>query len=329
MNHGHLFLIHQIIKTMNAAVNIRSRKSLTLIFLFPVLFFTTGCGQGQRPAVREKEKQSGKSSTTVNEAKPSVEKLVKQWETPAVFKTPESVCYDLQRKQIYVSNINGKAGQKDGNGFISLLNPDGTVKTLEWITGLNAPKGLGIYGHDLYVADIDEVIRIDIDKGLIIDKYKAPGATFLNDIAIDGDGGVYISDTGTHRVYILKNGKVSVYLDSEKLAGANGLFVEDTTLLIGTNDAVYRVTLGDKDPEPYIENTGSIDGLEGIGHSRYLYSDWQGHVYLAEPGQAPDMLLDTTPHKINAADIDYVATSSLLLIPTFSDNRVMAYEVIL
>ncbi len=314
---------------MNAAINIRSRKRLTLIFLFPVLFFATGCGQGQRPAVREQEQPSGKGSTTVNKAKPSAEKLVKQWETPAVFKTPESVCYDPERKQIYVSNINGKASQKDGNGFISLLNPDGTVKTLEWITGLNAPKGLGIYDHDLYVGDIDRVICIDIDRGIIIDKYQAPGASFLNDIAIDGDGKVYISDTGNHRVYILKNGEVSVYLDSEKIAGANGLFVEDSTLLIGTNDAVYRVTLGDRDPVPYIENTGSIDGLEGVGHGRYLYSDWQGHVYLAEPGRAPDMLLDTTPHKINAADIDYVATLKLLLIPTFSDNRVMAYEVIL
>jgi hypothetical protein len=30
---------------------------------------------------------------------------------------------------------------------------------------------------------------------------------------------------------------------------------------------------------------------------------------------------------VNAADIEYIPSLKLLLVPTFNDNRVMAYEV--
>jgi hypothetical protein len=314
---------------MDTTIKLRITKSFFLMLILPFLFFVEGCGQG-RHSVNKQVNPSDMDSVTMKEKTSTIGKnLTKLWETPAVFKTPESVCYDRQRNQFYVSNINGNPSEKDSNGFISIMNTDGTVKTLQWITGLNAPKGLGIYGNDLYVADIDQVVRIDIEKGLILNKYQAPGATFLNDIALDGNGVVYVSDTDTHRVYMLKNDHVEPYLDSDKLSGANGLFVENGSLLIGTKEAMYKVTLGDKNPIPYIEHTGSIDGLEATGDGRYLISDWQGHVYLSEPGKSPELLLDTTPAKINAADIDYIGTMRLLLIPTFFDNRVMAYEVVL
>ena len=52
----------------------------------------------------------------------------KVWETEKVLKIPESVLYDEIRNQIYVSNINGKPTEKDGNGFISLLDREGNIK---------------------------------------------------------------------------------------------------------------------------------------------------------------------------------------------------------
>ena len=39
------------------------------------------------------------------------------------------------------------------------------------------------------------------------------------------------------------------------------------------------------------------------------------------------VLIDTTASKINSADLEYVQSRRLLLIPTFFDNRVMAYKV--
>ncbi len=100
------------------------------------------------------------------------------WKTPQVLKTPESVYYNAQTRQIYVSNINGKTAAKDGNGFISLLDPNGKILKLKWVTGLNGPKGMTLTGNYLYVSDIDRLAEIDIRSGQIIRFYPAPGACF-------------------------------------------------------------------------------------------------------------------------------------------------------
>ena len=68
------------------------------------------------------------------------------WDTGPVFKVPESVCYDPEENILYVSNINGISNAKDSNGFISKCAMDGKVIIAEWSKGLNAPKGMGIYG---------------------------------------------------------------------------------------------------------------------------------------------------------------------------------------
>src|SRR5215831_227134 len=80
------------------------------------------------------------------------------------FNAPESVLYDPQADIYLVSNINGTPLAKDNNGFISRVSPDsGKVVQLKWIAGgangvtLNAPKGMGIVGDTLFVADIDVV----------------------------------------------------------------------------------------------------------------------------------------------------------------------------
>jgi DNA-binding beta-propeller fold protein YncE len=64
----------------------------------------------------------------------------KLWEASG-FKQPESVVFDRAAGAIYVSNVNGDPMQKDGNGFISKLGPDGKVVTIEWVKGLDSPTG--------------------------------------------------------------------------------------------------------------------------------------------------------------------------------------------
>ena len=86
--------------------------------------------------------------------------------------TPESVLYDADGDRYLVSNINGKPGDKDNNGFISALSPDGQVTTLKLDrAGKNkgqarrAPKGMGIVKGVLYVADITVVRTFDAKSG--------------------------------------------------------------------------------------------------------------------------------------------------------------------
>ena len=72
-------------------------------------------------------------------------KINKLWETPANLKNPESVAYAPKQNVLFVSNVNGKPNRKDQNGFISKISPsNGSIIELNWVTGLNAPKGIAI-----------------------------------------------------------------------------------------------------------------------------------------------------------------------------------------
>lgn len=145
-----------------------------------------------------------KDMTTENETKEF--SLVEIWATDTLMSTCESVIFDETRNVLYVSNINSGPGDKDENGFISKLSTDGEILDLKWITGISAPKGLGIYENILYVADLDELVVIDIEQGDIINKIPVDGASFLNDIDIDSEGVVYISDSNTGKIHKFHSG---------------------------------------------------------------------------------------------------------------------------
>jgi len=116
--------------------------------------------------------------------------------------TPESVLYDAENDRYLVSNINGKPTEKDNNGFISVLSPDGEITTLKWIEGgknkvkLDAPKGLALAKGVLYAADITVVRMFDAKTGAPKGDIPVPGSTFLNDLSSGPDGKIYVSDSG-------------------------------------------------------------------------------------------------------------------------------------
>lgn len=255
------------------------------------------------------------------------DKLELLWESPAELMVPEAVLYDAEQQVIYVSNINGSPAEKDGNGFISKLSPDGKILELKWATGLDAPKGLGIAGGFLFVSDITRVVKIDIKTGKQVDATEISGTKFLNDIITDPSGAVYVSDSRDQAIYVIRNGKASLLVQNNAISGVNGLFFADGKLLAGTSDRVVSIHPNNGEIKDYILNTGGIDGLVPDGKGNYLISDWVGHVHLINPSKEKVKLLDVTPAKMNAADIDYAISKNMLLVPTFADNRVLAYKL--
>jgi len=249
------------------------------------------------------------------------------WKSSSIFKTPESVHYCKKQNALFVSNINGKPLEKDGNGFISKLSPDGKLLKLEWVKGLHAPKGMGIYKERLFVTDIDRIAEIDIESGKIIQFYNVPDAKFLNDIAVDVSGRIFISDMQANTIYLLHNEVVEIWLEEQTLAGPNGLSILQDYLYIGTNDKIVRANTSTKMHSDYILNTGGIDGLTCLENDQFIYSDWSGNVYITTLGKETEKLLGTVPQKINAADFEYVPESKIIYVPTFYDNRVMAYKI--
>lgn len=255
------------------------------------------------------------------------ERLITVWETKSDLKTPESLVYDRDNDILYVSNVNSKPWEKDNNGFISKMNLKGDIIEANWIKGLSAPKGMGIYKDKLYVTDIDELIEIDTKKGEITQRYPVAGSKKLNDITVDKSGTVYFSDNGDAAIYSFKKGKVELFLKSAELGNINGLFVQGTTLFAGLGNKVVTIDTETKALKNFVENTSNIDGIVATGKGTYLISDWTGHVYEIKEGQKPVLLLDTTPLQINAADIEFVEKENILLVPTFFKDNVVAYKV--
>src|SRR5215218_2147610 len=143
------------------------------------------------------------------------------WQTDSIVAVPESVLPDPKNNVLYISLISGDPWGADGVGGIARLNADGKGYDSTFITGLNAPKGLGLYGNRLYAADISEVVVIDIANKKIEKKIAIDGASGLNDITVTDNGVVYVSDSKTAKAWRIENDQPTLYL--ENLDGVNGL----------------------------------------------------------------------------------------------------------
>ncbi|MET0870498.1 MAG: hypothetical protein ABWY15_06425, partial [Methyloceanibacter sp.] len=238
---------------------------------------------------------------------------------------------------IYVSNINGAIMQKDGNGFIARLKPDGTIIERQWVKGLNAPTGLALHDRTLYVADVDELIEINAASGEILNRHAAKGAIFLNDVAVDQDGTVYVSDTPMNTIWRLKDGVFEAWLANDALKGPNGLLVEGGKLIVasfgqlpeqGTPElgGLLAVDLKDQSVSTIRNDPiGNLDGLQSLQPGIFLVTDWAaGALYRVGAKGKPERLL-----KLNkgSTDLVYLADEKTVLVPIMLSNTLVAYKL--
>jgi hypothetical protein len=257
-----------------------------------------------------------------NAQKATVQKL---WATDTILKVPESVLVDDKENCLWVSNIDGASNGKDGKGSISKLSKTGVPINLDWVTGLNAPKGMGKYKQELYVADLTELVVIDIKKGIIKNKIKVEGSVFLNDVTVNKNGAVFVSDSRTGKVHRIENGIVSI--EVENLQGPNGLLSIEDQLLILDRGSLLSVTPGGAISKIMDGMDPSTDGIERVAPNQYIISCWNGIVYFVAAGAQKITLFDTRSEKINSADIGYDAKNKIIYVPTFMKNSVVAYQL--
>lgn len=251
--------------------------------------------------------------------------LTKKWETEATLKVPESVLVDAGRGVLYVTNIDGEPWGDDGKGSIGKVGLDGKVIATDWVTGLSAPKGLGLQGKLLYAADIDRVVVIDVEKGAIVDRIAVAGAHGLNDISIGARGVIYVSDSKDKKIHAIEHGKATLVIDG--LKAPNGVHARDGELYFMDNGSLYRLGANKEKVLVNAGMEGNGDGLEGVGGGEYLISYWPGILHYAKADGTRETLLDSSADKINSADIGYDARHRIVYVPTFFKNSVVAYEL--
>jgi sugar lactone lactonase YvrE len=252
---------------------------------------------------------------------------------------PESAVLDAAAGVLYVSNVNGQPAAADGNGYISKLSLQGEVQEKQWVTGLNAPKGLALHDGKLYVSDIDELVVIDVASGEITGRHKAQGATFLNDVTADENGRVFVSDMMQNQIWKLEGDQFEMWLQDAALENPNGLLAEPDRLVVGawgkpnedfSTDVPGHLkavdyqskeitSIGSGDP------IGNLDGVEPDGQGGYLVTDWfSGGLYQISADGKAEMVLDLTK---GSADHEFVEDEHLAVIPMMMDGTVDAYKV--
>jgi len=245
------------------------------------------------------------------------------WETPETLITNESVLFDEATETIYVANIEGDPVGKDGKGSISIIGKDGSIVNQNWITGLNAPKGMGIANGKLYVTDIDELVEIDIATEKITNKFKVEGAQFLNDTDTY-DGKVYFTDMNTGKVHLLDGGVVSTI--SEGNESINGIAVASDGTIYGLDASGLKVWNADGTTTILNSAVTGGDGLVILGNGDFVASRWQGEIWFAT-AEGETLMLDTKGLESNTADIGYNAADQVIYVPTFFKNKVAAYKL--
>ncbi|MEQ8288650.1 MAG: SMP-30/gluconolactonase/LRE family protein [Gammaproteobacteria bacterium] len=257
----------------------------------------------------------------------------------AGFQNPESVVYDDARDVLYVSNVSGDATNKDGNGTISSVSLDGKLLNAAWVSGLDAPKGLAISGNKLYVADIDTLVEIDIETATVSNRYVVADAKFLNDVAADDKGNIYVSDMVMNRIHRLQGNQFDIWIESEELENPNGLHFAEDDIMLGswgkmtdgfateTPGHLKRISLKDKHISSVGDGSpvGNLDGVEGTEDTGFFVTDWMnGGLFLISRKGKVSKLLDLDS---GSADLEFIENKNMILIPMMKDNVLNAYQL--
>lgn len=267
-------------------------------------------------------------SPTASEAPPAVPDTIDlqlSWRL-AGLANPESVALSADGAFLYVTNVNGEGEAKDGNGFISRVSLDGQMLEANWSSGLDGPKGIARDGVVLHVADITQLVSISTSTGEAIARIPLEGATFLNDVAMAPDGRVLVADSGGKRIYAVKDGASSTWIEDDLLDSINGLLPETDRLVVTTMAGrLLAIDYATAAITVLAEGLGDADGVADLGAGRYLVSEWPGLMHVVGADGAHTTIMDTRAERrlLN----DFLLVGETLYQPHWDPGELSAYRV--
>ena len=197
---------------------------------------------------------------------------------------PQSIVYYPAKKQFIVGSMKkGQIGSVTEKGEYTVLLKDST---------LIATSGLKIKGTDLFVLSGDlgfssnssekskfnvaRLIKIDLLSNKITSVVNLDtlfkGPHFVNDLAIDDQDNIYITDSYSPVIYKVEpNGKASVWINSDDFKGEgknlNGIvYHKHGYLLVSTSKTgqLFKIDLRDSNKITEVEIKGDFKGVNGL-----------------------------------------------------------------
>lgn len=260
----------------------------------------------------------------------------------------ESCVYDESRDLIVAVNRGADQDEAPNDGFISLINHDGSVHTARWIgvnrngLVLNHPFGSDIHDGKLYVADRDggtdentptvSVIRMfDMETGAPAGEIKTEGSPGFNDIEVAEDGTIYATQTSaggqnpdpsTFRVFkITPDGASTVLIEGDPLNLPNGIAIDGEGNLVVVNIGSKDVLTFSPEGELLKTEQSAQAGNDGIvimeDGTKYVSSVREGGIARIAPDGTTELIATAIP---SAASMCYDAGANQLVVPMNTNN---------
>ena len=268
----------------------------------------------------------------------------------------ESCSYDAERGLIVVPNRGVPQNVQTNNGWISLLNHDGSVHTARWIGVQNPPERAALtpplvlnepYGSDiargtLYLADRDGgttatepsvavIRRFNMQTGAPAGEIRVEKSAWFNDIEVADDGTIYATQTGdrsekpdpaTWQVWkITPDGAASIFVQGAPLLQPNGVAFDPqgniVVVNVGNDEVITYSPAGKVVRTERAAQPGS-DGLVIMPDgTKYVSSVLNGGVSRIRAGRPTELIARNIP---NAASMCHDASVNQLVIPMNPNN---------
>ena len=249
------------------------------------------------------------------------------------FHFSESCTFDPNKNLVLAMNTGNRGDASVNDGYVSLINPDGSVHTPKWIgatrDGLDLfdPLGSAVSNGVLYTVDSPYVRLFDLDTGSPLRSIAVPDSSLLNGIAVADDGTVYASNTRpVGQIWkVTANGDVSLFATGAPLNAPNGVAIDQDDNIVVVNVGDNAVITYDQagtvtQTERSIEggNDGVVITADG---TKYVSSVRFGSVSRIRPGQEAELVATGIP---SAASMCYDSTQNQLVIP-LNGNYALAF----
>jgi len=304
------------------------RKSSNLVAALAVAAF----GAATTSAIQAQEFTAGEPIGSVNESGVRVP-MSSNVKVYGSFHFSESCTFDPEKNLILAMNNGNRGDGTENDGFVSLINPDGSVHTPKWIgvnrngLELHHPLGSAIANGRLYTVDVGYVRSFDLETGAPIEAVEIPGSTVLNGIGVTEDGTVYASNTRSPELIykVTAQGEVSIFAEGAPLNVPNGVAID-------TDGNIVVVNIGDNavityNPAGEVVRTehaveGGNDGVVVLADgTKYVSSVRYGSVSKIVPGQDAEIIASGIP---SAASMCYDSVQNQLVIP-LNSNFALAF----
>lgn len=241
------------------------------------------------------------------------------WIAEGEFCEPETVL-PLPDDTLLVSNVCDYA--ETGNGFLTLLDAEGTAVDWRVLEGLDAPLGMALHNGQLHIVDNNQV-KVFRWPGFEPVRTVALETEVANDIAVGPDDTIYVTDSARGEVVVVSPGlERSVLTGEPQFPGANGIHVNGKDLWVG-GGRLWHIDLRDNSVSTVGQVfVGGVDGIE---------QESDGTLQITPVG-GPLIRLKDVPEihdadVVSSANHGYAEDLGLALIPTGFDNTVIAIRV--